>query len=107
MLNRLSEAGYNKPLSTVSNADKGEVMSALVDFYLFIKVKALMDQFRKSMETGGILKHMKASTDLLRPMFVNEKKALTAGIHNDSNTVDFRIVNLCINFLLQFSSRNF
>ena len=66
-----------------------------------------MDQFRKSMETGGILKHMKASTDLLRPMFVNEKKALTAGIHNDSNTVDFRIVNLCINFLLQFSSRNF
>lgn len=40
-----------------------------------------MDQFQKDLEVGGILKYMKISTDLMRPMFVNDKKALTAGMY--------------------------
>ena len=78
ILSRLVEAGYTKSLSQLSLSDRDEIVSTLVAFYLFLKVKAVMDQFRDGLEMAGLLKFMKKYTDQLRPLFVDESSPLTA-----------------------------
>lgn len=72
------EAGYSKPLSKVSLCDQGEIVSTLLAFHLFLKVKGVMDQFREGLQVAGLLHFMTKYTDLLRPLFVDEKHLLTA-----------------------------
>lgn len=75
---QIIEAGFTKPVSSLSLSDKGEVVSTLLTFHLFIKVKAVMDQFGEGLERAGLLQYMKLYQDLMRPLFVNETPALTA-----------------------------
>ena len=78
MVSRLVEAGYSKSLSQLSLSDRDDIMSSLVSFHFFLKVKAVMDQFREGLETSGLLHFMTKYTDLLRPLFVDERRPLTA-----------------------------
>lgn len=60
------------------NYDKEEIIHTIVTFHLFIKVKAVMDQFKEGLEVSGLLQHMKKYYDLMTPLFVNERSSLTA-----------------------------
>jgi len=77
-LTLLSEAGYAKPLSLVTLADKRGILGTVLTFHLFIKVKAVMDQFKEGLEMAGILQYMEKYTDIIRPLFVDENLPLTA-----------------------------
>lgn len=78
VLTCMSDVGFTKPLSTVRLADKDEIISTIVTFHLFIKVKAVMDQFKEGLGVAGLLQHMKKYYDLMTPLFVNERSSLTA-----------------------------
>ena len=75
----LVEAGYLKALTSVSVNEKNDIVTTITTFYLFVKVKAAMDQFQQGLESAGILQYMKKYTDLIRPMFVDEALPFTAG----------------------------
>ena len=55
-----------------------KIISTIV-FYLFIKPKAVMDQFKEGLETAGVLKYLQKYTDLLTALFVDKRDPLTAG----------------------------
>ena len=46
----ITEAGYMKPLSTLCLDDVSNLVSTLITYHLFIKVKAHMDQFCEGVE---------------------------------------------------------
>ena len=71
----LAEAGYFRALSMVSVNDKKDI-AAVTTFYIFIEVKAAMDQFQQGLEAAGVLSYMRKYTDLIRPMFVDESQFL-------------------------------
>ena len=77
-LTYLMEIGFTKPLSLVHLSDKEEIVSNLITFRLFIKVKAVMDQFKKGLDEAGVLQHMTKYFDIMTPLFVNEEIPLTA-----------------------------
>ena len=47
-------------------------------FYLLVKVKAVMDQFKKGLDEAGVLQYMTKYFDIMTPLFVNEEIPLTA-----------------------------
>ena len=77
VLTCMSDVGFTKPLSTVRLAHKDEIISTIVTFHLFIKVKAVMDQFKEGLGVAGLLQHIKKYYDLMTPLFVNERSSLT------------------------------
>ena len=77
-LTYLMEIGFTKPLSLVHLSDKQEIVSNLITFHLFIKVKAVMDQFKKGLDEAGVLQYMTKYFDIMTPLFVNEEIPLTA-----------------------------
>lgn len=79
VINIVMEAGYTKPLANVSLSEKGSLLSIVLTYHLFIKSKAMMDQFREGLEQSGVLSFLKKYEDQMRPLFVNERTALTAG----------------------------
>ncbi len=54
MVTRLIEAGYSKSLRQRSLSDREEIVSTLLVFHLFLKVKAVMDQFRKGLDVAAV-----------------------------------------------------
>ena len=73
----ITEAGYTRPLINVLISDKGMLLSLIVTYHLFIKSKAMMDQFREGLECAGV--HNILYEDQMRSLFVNERTPLTAG----------------------------
>ena len=80
MLSCLTEAAWiQQAIYRLSVADK-KILASLVDFHLFMKVKAVMDQFKDGLAFGGVLSFMQNNFDLLRQLFVDEKPPLTVGM---------------------------
>jgi len=79
MLTQLIDVGYNKAVTNLTLSDRSEVISSILDFNLFIKVKAAMDQFREGLNSAGLLPTMKQYEDLLRPLFVDDGAVVRVG----------------------------
>ena len=90
----LAEAGYFRALSMVSVDDKKDIIAAVTTFYIFIKVKAAMDQFQQGLEAAGVLSYMRKYADLIRPMFVDESVPFTAGKLCDTMVIP--ILHICV-----------
>ena len=75
--NIIAEAGYTKPL-VISGKDT--LLSTILTYHLFIKSKAMMDQFCIGLEKSGVYEFMKRYEDQIRPLFVDERSPLTAGV---------------------------
>ena len=99
VLDCISDAGFTRPLSSVTFSEKNDIVLTITTYHLFlkvystncmvsytswecdiafVKVKAVMDQFRDGLEAVGVLKYMKKYYDLLTPLFVNETQLFTA-----------------------------
>lgn len=74
----ITEAGYMKTLSKLCLDDVSALVSTLITYHLFIKVKAHMDQFHEGLESFGFGSYISKYYFLLRPLFVHEKVGLTA-----------------------------
>ena len=79
MMELLTEAGCSRPLHLLTLSDRKAVVTSLSDFYVFMKVKACMEQFKMGLELCGGLKYIKKYPDLFRPMLVDEHPDLTVG----------------------------
>ena len=79
MLTQLINVGCNKTVTNLTLSDRSEVISSILEFNLFIKVKAAMDQFREGLDSAGLLPPMKQYEDLLRPLFVDDGAVLRVG----------------------------
>ena len=75
----LFETGYSKPITMLSIADIPEIRSTLVDYCCILKVKAAMDQFKEGLDIAGLGRYLREKPELIKPLFVNSQKALTAG----------------------------
>ena len=79
MLTQLINVGYNKAVTNLTLSNRSEIISSILEFNLFIKVKAAMDQFREGLDSAGLLPPMKQYEDLLRPLFVDDGAVLRVG----------------------------
>ena len=70
-------------LANVSICDKGTLLSTILTYHLFIKTKAMMDQFSNGLgqSESGLFEFMRRHEDQFRPLFVNERTQLTAGLN--------------------------
>ena len=75
---KLDTLGFTKAIPSIQLSDKTDVVSTLVTYHLFIKVKAAMDQFKEGLESAGVLSYMKKYFDLITPLFVNEREPFAA-----------------------------
>ena len=75
----LMETGFRKPLSKLDMNDKPSLRSSLIDFHCLLKSKAAIDQFAEGLSHLHVLDRMRHLPDLMKPLFVNESKPLTAG----------------------------
>ena len=76
----ISEIGFTKPLSTVRLTDKVDIVSSIQTFHLFIKAKAVMDQFKAGLQVAGVHQYMTKHCELMKPLFVNERTPLTSSM---------------------------
>lgn len=74
--------GFKKPLTSLTIADRGDLLDVLLDFHLMSKVKSEMDQFVKGLGTFDFISKVKQNPTLWKPYFVYADRKLTAGIHN-------------------------
>ena len=79
--NLLQETGYRKPICHLKMSHKDGLRSTLVDYHCMLKVKAAMDQFAEGLEELHVLEVMRKHSILMKPLFINNTKLLTAGDH--------------------------
>ena len=72
------EAGFSKPLTTVQLSDKADIISLLTTYHLFIKPKAVMDQYKAGLTLFGLSRFIEKYPNLIRPLFVDEHISVTA-----------------------------
>ena len=87
VIDLVTEAGYTKSLSSVELSDRNNLISTITTYHIFIKTKAMMDQFKEGLEDTGIYSYLKSYEDQMRPLFVNERVPLTAGETNISKKI--------------------
>ena len=77
----LLETGYRKAIRHLKLSDKDSLRSCLLDYHCMLKVKGAMD----GLEELHVLEILKQYPDILKSVFINERRVLTAGeeaIHN-------------------------
>ena len=82
--NLLQETGYRKSICQLQDVRQGwlEVNTGgLSVYHCMLKVKAAMDQFAEGLEELHVLEVMRKHSILMKPLFVNNTKPLTAGDH--------------------------
>ena len=74
------EAGYTKPMTSITMAGKTELMNILMFHYTLYRTKAVLDQLKTGLAVLGVLDAMSKYSNILEPFFVCGKAApLTAG----------------------------
>ena len=87
VIDLVTEAGYTKSLSSVELNDRNNLISTITTYHVFIKTKAMMDQFKEGLEDTGIYSYLKSYEDQMRPLFVNKRVPLTACETNISKKI--------------------
>ena len=62
----MANVGYTKPLTRLSQSDRKEIIDAVQTFHLFIKVKAVMDQFQEGLRYARVHIYLKQFMDIIR-----------------------------------------
>ncbi len=75
------EAGYTKPVATITMARKQELVRILMLQYILLGNKALLDQLKADLSTLVVLDAMAKYPTLIEPLFISgQHPPLTAGI---------------------------
>lgn len=76
----LYATGYRKAITKITVADKSSIRSALLDYHLLLKCKAETDSFIAGLGSLGVAGAIRAHPELMKPLFVDDGSALTAGL---------------------------
>ena len=75
-------SGYTKPLLSAKLCDIAEISQSVALHYTLLQSLAEMDQFKKGLESFGLLEIIKRNSNLLAHFFTCQgSKKLTAGIY--------------------------
>lgn len=75
----LLQTGYRKPIPLLALTDKREVITALVDYHMMLKVKCAMDQYMSGLEALGLLGRIQDNPSAWKPLFTKPSERLTPG----------------------------
>ena len=76
----LLQTGYRKPISSLVATDKQEVISALLDYHIMLKVKGAMDQYMAGLEALGLLERIRENPSVWKALFTKPSHRLTPGM---------------------------
>ena len=76
----LFQSGYRKPLVSLTIEDKEEVLKAMVDYHMMIKVKSAMDDYIEGLKTYNLLDKIRQSPEVWKPLFTKQYQPLSPGI---------------------------
>lgn len=80
-IDEILEAGYNKPVSSMTLTSKNEVCKSLKMHHCLLKAMGELDQLKSGLATLGVSNAMATYPKLMIPLFVaGEAEPLTAGI---------------------------
>lgn len=81
-LDFIVDAGFSKPLSSITMEIKEELVKVLCLHHILLKAKAELDQLKEGLQSLGVLNIMKNSPSFFLSLFTaTEKDTLTAGEH--------------------------
>lgn len=76
------EAGYVKPIVSISLSNKVDVLNSIKLHYGLLRVKAELDQLIAGLSVMGVGEAIRTNSDLFSPLFMfTESKMLTAGTY--------------------------
>ena len=79
------EAGYTKPLTLVTLAEKDSLIKTIKIHFTILKCKAELDQLKSGLSIMGVGEALCSHSDLLSPLFISTKAtSLTHGIYATS-----------------------
>ena len=79
VMDLLVATGYRKPLAQLGLKDVADLVGLLLEYHLFVKVKAEIDQFLEGLKTLGFLGHLRKNSSLWQAFFVTSNDSLTPG----------------------------
>ena len=77
----LIQTGYRKPISTLTMNNTKDLVSAMIDYHLMLKVKSMMYQFMEGLSEMGVLKKIQEQPLLWEPLFLCTDTLLTSGMN--------------------------
>ena len=75
----LLECGFTKPLATLKKNDVNQLVKCASLHSTLLRVKSEIDQFISGLDAARVLHAIREYPDLFAPLFVYQKKDLTAG----------------------------
>ncbi len=75
----LFQSGFRKSMGALTVADKEEVVGAIVDYHMMVKVKSSMDQYMEGLKVYGLLNNIQTNPEIWMPLFTASKKQLDPG----------------------------
>ena len=72
--------GFRRRLALLSLKDVDDLVGFLLEYHLFVKVKAEIDQFVEGLMTLGFLGHLRKNPSLWQNFFVLSEDKLTPGL---------------------------
>ena len=76
----LLATGFRRPLALLGLKDVDDLVGFLLEYHLFVKVKAEIDQFVEGLMTLGFLGHLRKNPSLWQNFFVLSEDKLTPGL---------------------------
>lgn len=67
----LMTTGFQKPICRLEVEDRDCIRGALVDYHCLLKVKAEIDQFTEGLEDVGVLRFLRESPEVLKPLIMD------------------------------------
>ena len=75
----VANAGYTKPIPSVSIQDKNDIERAIVLQYTILQCITELEQFKYGLSSLNFLNIIKANQELATPFFIKRNERLTAG----------------------------
>ncbi len=76
----LFQSGFRKSMGALTVADKEEVVGAIVDNHMMVKVKSSMDQYTmEGLKVYGLLNNIQTNPEIWMPLFTASKKQMDPG----------------------------
>ena len=72
--------GFQRPLALLYLKDVDDLVGFLLEYHLFVKVKAEIDQFVEGLMTLGFLGHLRKNPSLWQNFFVLSEDKLAPGL---------------------------
>uniref|UniRef100_A0A1X7UFQ4 HECT domain-containing protein n=1 Tax=Amphimedon queenslandica TaxID=400682 RepID=A0A1X7UFQ4_AMPQE len=96
----IANAGYTKPIPSVSTQDKKDIQRAIALQYIILQCITELEQFKRGLSSIHFLDIVRANREVAAPFFIKRNEKLTAGTNMRSREEEVymyfvRLLNEC------------